>query len=92
MQSSNVLRTINKFSLGLIALISLTLVACGGGGGGGTSANNPPTPAEVAAITPAQIATYSVDQFNALGLNFKYLSDATLNALTYGTSAARATG
>ncbi len=91
MQLGRVQHILNKFSLGLITLVSLTLVACGGGGGG-SSANNPPTPAEVAAITPAQIATYSVDQFNAIGLNFKYLSDAALNALTRYTSAARGVG
>jgi trimeric autotransporter adhesin len=81
MQSSNALRTIHKFSLGLIALISLTLVACGGGGGSGTSTNNPPTPAEVAAITPAQIATYSTAQIVALDTHIQYLTNPTLGAM-----------
>ncbi len=67
---------------------ALTLVACGGGGGGTTS-NNPPTPAEVAAITPAQIGTLSDAQFAALGLNLKYLSDAALQVLTRYTNSNR---
>jgi trimeric autotransporter adhesin len=80
MHVSSALRTLNKFSLGLIALISLTLVACGGGGGG-TSSNNPPTRAEVEAITDVQIATYSSAQIVALGTNIQYLSNQALGAM-----------
>lgn len=80
MQLGRVQHILNKFSLGLITLVSLTLVACGGGGGG-SSANNPPTPAEVAAITPAQIATYSAAQIVALDVNIQYLTNPTLGAM-----------
>jgi hypothetical protein len=71
----------NKLSMGLIALISITLVACGGGGGGGGSSSNPPTPADIAAITPAQIATYSAAQIVALDSNIQYLTNPTLGAM-----------
>lgn len=79
MQFGIALRTINKLSLGLITLASLTLVACGGGGG---SSSNPPTPADIAAITPAQIATYSAAQIVALDSNIQYLNNAALGALS----------
>lgn len=46
-------------------------------------------PAQVAAITPAEIPTLSDSEIVAMGVNIKYLSDAALNALTpwtYGNS------
>ena len=67
----------------LALVVTAILMGCGGGGAGnGTSANSTPTPAQVAAITASQIATYSDAQIAALDVNIKYLSDAALSALS----------
>ncbi len=72
------------YSLFLVIVTAALLAGCGGGGAssGGVSNNGTPTPAQVAAITPAQIATYSDEQIIALDVNIKFLSDASLNALS----------
>ena len=66
--------------------ISIMLFGCGGGGGGNNSTSTiAPTAAEVAAITPIQLASYVDAQIIALGTNIKYLSDSSLNALSSTT-------
>jgi hypothetical protein len=72
-----------RLSLGLIVIFSLALVGCLSGGAGSSSTNtSAPTAADIAAITPTQIATYSDAQIIALGSNFNSLSDAALAVLS----------
>jgi len=91
---SRSIKTGNLLGLGAILLTAQILGGCIGGGGSSSSGSSTtaPTAAEVAAITPTQIASYSSDQIIALGANFKYLSNASLNALTISTDTTHPTG
>jgi hypothetical protein len=75
------------FNTGLATAIgvSIVLFGCGGGAGGNATPAMAPTASEVAAITPSQLASYVDAQIVALGSNIKYLSDASLNALSFTT-------
>lgn len=95
MRLGNLLHKGTKLSLGLIVITNLILAGCGGGGGASatnSSAINPLTPAQITAITVTQISAYSDADVAALGVNIKYLSDAALQALTFGTNAAHPIG
>jgi len=74
-------------------VLATVLVACGGGGGDEPPATNgAPTAAQVAAITPAQLKTYSAANIQSLGENIVYLSDPALQALSFVDSANVTTG
>src|ERR1035438_1500101 len=86
--NTSIVKTFNKHIIVFVVIVSCCLTGClgggagGAGGTGGTSGNSTPTPSEVAAITPSQIEQYSDEKIIALGTNIRYLSDATLIALS----------
>jgi hypothetical protein len=93
--NTSIKKAFNKYIIVLV-MVATCLTGCLGGGSaggtGGTTGNSTPTPSEVAAITPSQIAQYSDDQIIALGTNIQYLTDATLMALSNMTGANNTAG
>jgi hypothetical protein len=86
--NTSIKKTFNKHIIVFVVIVSCCLTGCLGGGAGGTggtggtSGNSTLTPSEIAAITPSQIEQYSDEKIIALGTNIRYLSDATLIALS----------